>query len=71
MKRWQRTACGAAMVAALVVGTGTGTAVAEDGPARGAFTFAVIGDIPYGAAQIARFPKVVDHINADPAPSSR
>ncbi len=29
--------------------------------------FAVIGDIPYGDAQIARFPAVVDQINADPA----
>jgi hypothetical protein len=29
-------------------------------------TIAVIGDIPYGDAQIARFPAVVDQINADP-----
>ncbi|HEY5821712.1 MAG TPA: metallophosphoesterase [Propionibacteriaceae bacterium] len=32
-------------------------------------TFAVIGDIPYGAAEIASFPKVVAQINADPAVS--
>jgi hypothetical protein len=32
-----------------------------------AFTFAVIGDIPYGAAQIANFPHVIQQINADPA----
>jgi hypothetical protein len=31
------------------------------------YTFAVIGDIPYGADQIAAFPKVVAQINADPA----
>jgi len=31
-----------------------------------AFTFAVIGDIPYGDAQIANFPHVIDQINADP-----
>ncbi|TVT26354.1 hypothetical protein FNH05_31550 [Amycolatopsis rhizosphaerae] len=31
------------------------------------YTFAVIGDIPYGATQIANFPKVVAQINADPA----
>lgn len=30
------------------------------------FTFAVIGDIPYGAAQIASFPNVIKQINADP-----
>lgn len=31
------------------------------------FTFAVIGDIPYGDAQIANFPNVIKQINADPA----
>ncbi|HUX70245.1 MAG TPA: hypothetical protein VMV41_07030 [Cellulomonadaceae bacterium] len=31
------------------------------------FTFAVIGDIPYGNAQIANFPNVITQINADPA----
>jgi calcineurin-like phosphoesterase family protein len=31
------------------------------------FSLAVIGDIPYGDAQIARFPAVVDQINVDPA----
>src|SRR5690349_2648726 len=31
------------------------------------YTFAVIGDIPYGDAQIARFPQVVAQLNADPA----
>jgi hypothetical protein len=29
------------------------------------FTFAVIGDIPYGDAQIAEFPSRIDQINAD------
>lgn len=52
-----------------------GTAVGGDdesgghGDDRGrdkAFTFAVIGDIPYGADQIAKFPRRVDEINADP-----
>jgi hypothetical protein len=33
----------------------------------GQFTFAVIGDIPYGDAQIANFPNVIKQINADPA----
>jgi hypothetical protein len=30
------------------------------------YTFAVIGDIPYGDAEIAAFPQVVAQINADP-----
>src|SRR5262245_3887376 len=37
------------------------------GAADAGYTFAVIGDIPYGADQIAAFPKVVAQINADPA----
>lgn len=32
-----------------------------------AYAFAVIGDIPYGDAQIAEFPRVVDQINDDPS----
>lgn len=32
-----------------------------------AYSFAVIGDIPYGDAQIANFPNVIAQINADPA----
>jgi hypothetical protein len=32
-----------------------------------AYTFAVIGDIPYGDAQIENFPNVIAQINADPA----
>ena len=34
---------------------------------RSPFTFAVIGDIPYGAQQVADFPRRVDQINSDPA----
>jgi len=51
-----------------------GSASASDGRAyddghgghADAFTFAVIGDIPYGAAQIANSPHVIQQINADP-----
>jgi hypothetical protein len=59
----------AALAAATVVGsTGTASASAQEAERRAKpWTFAVIGDIPYGDAQIARFPKVVDQINADPA----
>lgn len=40
---------------------------AADGQEKtGHATFAVIGDVPYGAAQVARFPSWVDQINADP-----
>jgi hypothetical protein len=55
----------AAAVAAggLITAAGFGSqahASSEDG-----FTFAMIGDIPYGAAQIANFPNVISQINAD------
>lgn len=57
-----------------LAGQGTdGRGPGHDGPGRGrgqgsdkAYTFAVIGDTPYGAAKIARFPHDVDTINADP-----
>jgi hypothetical protein len=43
---------------------GHGTRHGSDG--KKDYTLAVIGDIPYGDAQIAQFPAVVDQINADP-----
>jgi hypothetical protein len=39
------------------------------GESRAAITLAVIGDTPYGAAQIAQHPDLVAKINADPAVS--
>jgi hypothetical protein len=42
-------------------------AVAEEQESAGGYTFAVIGDIPYGSDQITKFPAVVAQINADPA----
>ncbi len=60
--------------AVLVVGLSLSgaTSVPAEGSGRGSdsrnpFTFAVIGDIPYGAQQVADFPRRVDQINADPA----
>ncbi|GAA0948400.1 hypothetical protein GCM10009554_45980 [Kribbella koreensis] len=56
---------GSVALIAATVGLPSATATSashEDKP----YTFAVIGDIPYGAAQIAAFPKVVQQINADP-----
>ena len=32
-------------------------------PAKDAFTFGVIGDVPYGAAQVAQFPEMVTELN--------
>jgi calcineurin-like phosphoesterase family protein len=54
-----------ATIALAVAGVTTGTATAAQPPRQAGFGFAVIGDIPYGASQIARFPSVVDQINAD------
>jgi Calcineurin-like phosphoesterase len=54
----------AVTVGGLIAAAGIGSsahASSEDG-----FTFAVIGDIPYGAAQLANFPNVIGQINADP-----
>ena len=43
-----------------------GSASGEDrGNGRSGFTFAVIGDIPYGDEQIAAFPGRIDQLNAD------
>jgi hypothetical protein len=66
MKKWQRGIAATAAVAALTA------LVLEASPASAsdrdrAYTFAVIGDIPYGDVQIANFPKVIAQINADPA----
>ncbi|MFD3403455.1 metallophosphoesterase [Kribbella sp. NPDC058693] len=52
-----------ACLALLGLAVGVPNAAADRGPDP--YTFAVIGDIPYGAAQITRFPKVIDQINAD------
>ncbi|WP_018332052.1 metallophosphoesterase [Actinomycetospora chiangmaiensis] len=58
---------GALVASAVTLASGAAVAAPPPGPAGNApFTFAVIGDIPYGAAKIARFPKDVDQINADP-----
>ena len=61
-----RTALGAVLATStLAVGTlaAAPTALADDGP----YTFAVIGDIPYGDAALAAFPANVAQLNADKA----
>jgi hypothetical protein len=61
MSRWQR----AALVAAAVTGLTAALVGAAPAEGRADHTFAVIGDIPYGDAQIANFPKVIAQLNAD------
>jgi hypothetical protein len=61
-KTWRRAASAVLSVSALALTLSAGPAAAKDD----SFTFAVIGDIPYGDAQIADFPKVIGQINADP-----
>lgn len=59
------TTCATAVVA--LVSLTAPTAQAVDGQLKsGHQTFAVIGDVPYGAVQVAKFPGWVDQINADP-----
>jgi hypothetical protein len=67
MKPWHRAAFATLSASSLALATLQGAAVATDGgQEKAGYTFAVIGDIPYGAAQIANFPNVVQQINADP-----
>jgi hypothetical protein len=62
------TAAAVALFAA-VAGAGIQPAAAADDAAAGqqAFSFGVIGDIPYGAAEIAKFPAHIQDLNADTA----
>jgi len=65
--RLSRTPAAAALSAALL--TIPAAAFAAEAPGQqqdGHYSFAVIGDVPYGAAQIAAFPSMVDRINAQP-----
>ena len=57
-------------VAGLAPATAAGAAPGGSGPAEPAaapVTFALLGDTPYGDAQRAQFPALVDAVNADPA----
>jgi hypothetical protein len=62
-KTWRAGAM-AAVLACSVVAVAANSASAKSEGDR--FTFAVIGDIPYGDAQIAAFPGRIDQLNADP-----
>jgi len=59
-----------ATVAAAIASTLTGPVAAEQSgtpDVRSSYSFAVIGDVPYGAAQIAAFPQWIQQINGDRA----
>ncbi|MEA3183652.1 MAG: hypothetical protein QOJ74_129 [Ilumatobacteraceae bacterium] len=62
--RMKKTIAAALVLGGLVASTTAG-GDAHASPQHEGFTFAVIGDIPYGAAQIANFPNVISQINAD------
>jgi hypothetical protein len=76
MRSWHTAALSAAVTAGLALTIGSASAAptrsvagaaAYSAQHRAGYTFAVIGDIPYGDAQIANFPNVVAQINADSA----
>src|SRR5262245_54203132 len=65
--RLSRSHAAVALSAALL--TVPAAAFAADAPGQqkdGHYSFAVIGDVPYGDAQIAKFPSWIDQINATP-----
>ena len=70
MKKLRATAVAGCVAAALTLTSSISSAAGpghdDGGHGRGSYTFAVIGDIPYGDAQIANFPSVIKQINADP-----
>lgn len=66
-RRFIRAAATAMCVAALTAGaTAPTTAAPADGSGRGpGYSFAVIGDTPYGDEALARFPGQIDSMNRD------
>jgi hypothetical protein len=65
MKRWQRAVLASATLAGVIGVTAFVAPAWADGDDGS--TFAVIGDIPYGDAAVAAFPRAVAQINEDPA----
>jgi hypothetical protein len=62
--RASATACVSMLTLALTPLVPASAAPGQDKPSS--TSFAVIGDVPYGAAQVAAFPGWVDRINAEP-----
>ena len=52
--------------AALALALGLSGAVTGTAGAATSYSFAVIGDVPYGSTQLGLFPKRIAQINADP-----
>jgi len=69
--RVPRPLLSATLIVAAIVAAGASPAVAAEAPGQdksGHYSFAVIGDVPYGSAQQALFPQWIQEINAaDPA----
>ncbi len=59
------TACAVLSAGTAAAGDGSDRSGNDGGDRARAFTFAVIGDTPYGTDQIAQFPRVIDQINAE------
>ncbi|MER5452805.1 metallophosphoesterase [Streptomyces sp. NPDC002764] len=71
MRSWRHIVSGTAALSLLTLAVSAGSAsagprAADAGNRDKPFTFAVIGDMPYGDAEIADFPHVISQINADP-----
>ncbi|WP_068399300.1 metallophosphoesterase [Kribbia dieselivorans] len=65
LKRFSRTAVAVVAAAPLLMASTAALASAPGQQKPGNYSFAVIGDVPYGQAQIDAFPGWVDQINAD------
>ena len=66
MNRGLLAALAAASITSAAVPAFAGNGRPVNEGSRNALTLAVIGDTPYGAAQVEAFPELVRHINADP-----
>ncbi|MEU9241628.1 metallophosphoesterase [Streptomyces sp. NPDC048385] len=69
MRSWRHAVSTSAALGLITLAVSAGTASAGPHAAHAhdkPFTFAVIGDMPYGSAEIADFPHVISQINADP-----
>jgi hypothetical protein len=62
----KRPLLAAVLAAATLLAPAASAAPRHPRPAPAASTLAVIGDVPYGDAQIAGFPRDIAEINADP-----
>jgi len=65
IRRLLSVSVGAVVLTAAIAASAPAFAAGKPGQSKpGHYTFAIIGDVPYGAAQIAAFPQWIDQINA-------